>query len=126
MTYVAWVLLALAGALHVYIWWLESFAWTAASTRRTFGTSVEQAEVTRPLAYNQGFYNLFLALGAFAAVGFLAAGHEDVGLALAVMSAGSMVAAALVLVLSDRSKARAALTQGLLPALGLLALLASR
>jgi putative membrane protein len=126
MTYVAWVLLALAGALHVYIFWLESFAWTAAGTRRTFGTTVEEAETTRQLAYNQGFYNLFLAVGAFAAVGFLAAGHEDVGLALAVAAAGSMVAAALVLVLSDRSKARAALTQGLLPALGLLVLVATR
>ena len=112
----------LAAALHVYIWILESFRWTEPSTRKTFGTSEADAEVTRPLAYNQGFYNLFLALGAFAAVGFLAAGHEDVGLALAAVSAGSMVAAALVLVLSDRSKARAALTQGLLPALGLLAL----
>lgn len=126
MTYVAWVLLALAGALHVYIFWLESFAWTADSTRRTFGTTPEEALVTRPLAYNQGFYNLFLALGAFAAVGFLAADHRDVGLALAVTSAGSMVAAALVLLLSDRSKARAALTQGTLPALGLVALLISR
>ena len=125
MTYVAEVLLALAGALHVYIFWLESFAWTAASTRRTFGTTPEQAEVTAPLAYNQGFYNLFLALGAFAAVGFLLAGRDDVGVALAVLAAGSMVAAAAVLVLHDRSKARAALTQGTLPALGLLALLLS-
>ncbi len=44
-------------------------------------------------------------------------------LALIVFGTGSMLAAALVLVTSDRTKARAALVQGLLPLLALVALL---
>ena len=52
----------LAALLHVYIWVLESFRWTHPATRRTFGTSESEAEITRPMAYNQGFYNLFLAI----------------------------------------------------------------
>jgi putative membrane protein len=126
MSALSWLLLALAGLLHVYIFWLESFAWTAPRTRATFGTTPAVAEATKPLAYNQGWYNLFLAVGAFAAVGFLVAGRADVGLALACASAGSMVGAALVLVTSDASKLRAALTQGTLPAIGLVLLLLSR
>ena len=51
-----------AALLHVYIWVLESFRWTEPATRKTFGTSAADAEVTKPLAYNQGFYNLFLAI----------------------------------------------------------------
>ena len=52
----------LAALLHVYIWVLESFRWTEPSTRKTFGVSEADAEMRKPLAYNQGFYNLFLAI----------------------------------------------------------------
>ncbi|HWC22882.1 MAG TPA: DUF1304 domain-containing protein [Flexivirga sp.] len=121
MVFVASVLLVLAAVLHVYIFWLESFAWTAPRTRATFGVSAEQAEQTKPLAFNQGFYNLFLAIVVLVAMA-LRAGAHDASVALAVAGAGSMVGAALVLVASDRSKARAAATQGMLPALGLIAL----
>jgi putative membrane protein len=126
MAALSWVFIAAAGLLHVYIFWLESFAWTAPRTRATFGTSPALAEATKPMACNQGWYNFFLAVGAFAAVGFLVTGRADVGLALACASAGSMVAAALVLVTSDASKLRAALIQGTLPAIGLVLLLLSR
>ncbi len=55
------ILTGIAALLHVYIFWLESFAWTGAA-RGVFGTSREEAEATRELAFNQGFYNLFLAI----------------------------------------------------------------
>src|SRR5690606_31419601 len=69
---IALILAGLAALLHVYIWVLESLRWEAPSTRRTFGTSAEQARVTKPLAFNQGFYNLFLAI--VTAAGIIAAG----------------------------------------------------
>ena len=50
-------------------------------------------------------------------------GPVAVGQALVIAGAGSMLAAALVLITSDRTKARAAAIQGTLPALSLLALL---
>ena len=123
MLTVAYVLAAVAGLIHVYIFRLESLAWTDPGTRRVFGTTPETAEVTKPLAYNQGFYNLFLAVIAVIGIVVAVTGSDDVGAALIYAACGSMVAAALVLVTSDASKLRAAAIQGLAPALAVLALL---
>jgi putative membrane protein len=118
---VSYVLAGLAALVHVYIFVLESLRWEDPRTRAIFGTSADLATATRPLAYNQGFYNLFLAIGA--AVGIALAGADrGASVALVAFTTGSMVAAALVLVTSDRSKARAALVQGALPALALVLL----
>ncbi|KQQ92907.1 hypothetical protein ASF62_14010 [Leifsonia sp. Leaf325] len=117
------VILSIAALIHVYIFVLESVRWTEPSTRKTFGTTAETAEITKGLAFNQGFYNLFLAIILAVGVVFLAAGSLEIGAALAFASAGSMVAAALVLILSDRSKARAAMVQASAPLLGLVLLL---
>ena len=122
MTTVALVLASLAALLHVYIFWLEAFAWTKPRGLATFGLKADQAEATKELAFNQGFYNLFLALVTVAGVVTLAVGHKGVGAALIVAGCGSMVAAGLVLLISSRSKARAAVTQLTLPALALIAL----
>ena len=113
---------ALAALLHVYIWVLESFRWSEPSTRRTFGVSEEDARVLAPMAYNQGFYNLFLAVITFVGLALLNTEHW-VGSALALAGTGSMLAAAVVLLAHDRSKARPALIQGTLPALAVLFLL---
>ena len=60
-----------AALIHVYIFVLESLQWTKESTRRTFGVrSAADSELLRPMAYNQGFYNLFLALGTLLGVWF--------------------------------------------------------
>ncbi len=112
-----------AALLHGYIFVLESLRWEHPSTRRTFGTTAETAAVTAPLAYNQGFYNLFLGVGTLVGVALVPSGR-DAGVALVLFGTGSMLAAALVLMTSDRSKTRAAVVQGLFPALTLLALAA--
>lgn len=123
MILTGFVLAALAALIHVYIFFLESIAWTGESARRTFGIeSREVAETTRPLAFNQGFYNLFLALEIGAGIVTYALGATAVGATLVYVGAGSMVLAGLALLLSDRSKASAALKQLGPPALGLVAL----
>ena len=53
--------LAVLAALHTYIWYLESIAWTTPTARKVFGTSPRRPRPRVP-AYNQGFYNLFLAV----------------------------------------------------------------
>ncbi|KAA9132972.1 DUF1304 domain-containing protein [Microbacterium caowuchunii] len=112
MVVVALVFAGLAALLHLYIFWLESIAWTGPRARRTFGIrSQEEAETTRSLAFNQGFYNLFLAVATIIGIVCVAAGSPTVGATLVFAGAGSMVAAGLVLLLSSPSKARAALTQ---------------
>jgi putative membrane protein len=105
----------LAAVLHVYIFVLESLLWTAPRTRATFGTTPEEAEATKLLAYNQGFYNLFLAIVTGVGIGFVISGGTPVGAALVFAGVGSMLAAALVLVASSPDKARSAVVQGAFP-----------
>jgi putative membrane protein len=112
----------IAALLHVYIFRLESLAWTAPRTRAVFGTTPEEAETTKALAFNQGFYNLFLAVVVLVGSGFVVAGSTAIGATLVFAGAGSMVAAGLVLVLSDRGKARAALIQLAAPLVAVVAL----
>ena len=115
MTTAALIFAALAALLHVYIFVMESFTWTSPRTRATFGTTAEEAETTKLLAFNQGFYNLFLAV--VTAVGIVAStlGHTGVGAALVFAGVGSMAAAAVVLLASSPDKARSALIQGTFP-----------
>lgn len=116
------VLTGIAALIHVYIFYLESFAWTDRKTLATFGMTAEQAEAMQPMALNQGFYNLFLAIITVVGIVLAATGSTAVGAALVLAGAGSMVAAALVLVISDPSKRGAALKQGLVPLLGIISL----
>lgn len=106
---------ALAAVLHVYIFVLESFAWTTPRTRAAFGTTAEEAQTTKTLAFNQGFYNLFLAVVTAVGLVMVVLGHRSAGAALVFAGVGSMLAAALVLVGSSPDKARAALIQGTFP-----------
>ena len=105
----------LAALIHVYIFVLESIIWTTPRARATFGLSPEQARQTRDLAFNQGFYNLFLAIATGLGIVLVAAGNLPVGATLVLVGTGSMLAASLVLVLSSPTKARAAAVQGVLP-----------
>ncbi|CAN5433844.1 DUF1304 domain-containing protein [soil metagenome] len=122
MTYAALIFAGLAAVLHVYIWVMESFTWTTPRTRKAFGTTAEEAETTKLLAFNQGFYNLFLAI--VTAIGIVASalGHHGVGAALMLAGVGSMLAAAAVLLASSPDKARSAFIQGTFPAIAVILL----
>ncbi|MEW1961440.1 DUF1304 domain-containing protein [Microbacterium sp. NPDC077644] len=123
MLIVGLLLAALAAAFHVFIFVLESVRWTEPATRKVFGVASEaDAEVTKPLAFNQGFYNLFLAIAALLGIVLMLSGQATVGLTLIFTGVGMMLAAALVLVLSNPKMARSALLQGGLPLLAVIAL----
>ena len=110
----------IAGLLHVYIFVLESVRWRHPSAWRKFGiVSQEHADIIRPMAFNQGFYNLFLAAGVI--VG-LALSGTLVGYGMIVLALAVMVLAAVVLVVTNRTLWIAALVQGLPPFLALLTL----
>ena len=123
MTIVGLVLAGLAALIHVYIFYMESIAWTTPKVRATFGMTEGEAKATKGMAFNQGFYNLFPAI--VVAVGIVSSlvGSTAAGTALVFAGAGSMAAAALVLFLSSPEKRGAALKQGVLPLLGVIALL---
>jgi putative membrane protein len=118
----ALIFAALAALLHVYIFVMESLTWTSPRTRATFGTSVEEAQTTKPLAFNQGFYNLFLAVVTVIGIVLIAAGQRSAGAALVFAGVGSMAAAAVVLLASSPDKARAAVTQGTFPVIAIVLL----
>ncbi|ORM34170.1 DUF1304 domain-containing protein [Williamsia sp. 1135] len=122
MTVLGLIFAGLAALIHVYIFVLESVQWTAPATRKTFGTSAEQAEATKEMAYNQGFYNLFLAIVTVTGIVLIAGDQTAAGSALVFAGAGSMVAAGLVLITSSPSKSRSALIQLVPPAIGGVAL----
>ncbi|WP_078311436.1 MULTISPECIES: DUF1304 domain-containing protein [unclassified Mycobacterium] len=117
------VLTGIAALIHVYIFYLESITWTTEKTRKVFGVrTAEEAEITKPLAFNQGFYNLFLAIAIAVGTVLWARGCTPVGATLVFTGAGSMVAAGLVLLISSPDKASAALKQLVPPLLGIIAL----
>ena len=111
-----------AALLHVYIFVLESVWFQRPAVWRRFGiTSEADAQVVRSFAYNQGFYNLFLAIGVAVGLALVGLGAVDAGRAIVAFACGSMVAAGVVLATHNRSMLRAAGLQ-ILP--GLVALVA--
>ncbi|CAN7177958.1 DUF1304 domain-containing protein [Microbacterium sp. LjRoot45] len=121
---IATIAASLAALLHVYIFVMESIQWTQPKVWRRFGVADQAAaDVTKPMAYNQGFYNLFLAIGTIIGLALFWAGGSDAagdvaGRTLVLFSLGSMLAASLVLVTSGAKYLRPALVQGTLPLIG--------
>ena len=120
----ATVFAALAAVLHVYIFLMESVQWTQPAVWKRFGVPDQAtADAIKPMAYNQGFYNLFLAVGATIGLALFWAGGpgtvaDVAGRTLVLFTLGSMVAAALVLISTGSKYLRAALVQGTLPLIG--------
>jgi putative membrane protein len=110
-----WVAAAIAGLVHVLFFCMESLWWTKPAVYRRFRSTEAEALVTRSLAFNQGFYNLFLAAGALGGLVLVATGHGGAGMILAAWSCASMLAAAVVLAASSPQMLRGAAVQGLPP-----------
>lgn len=106
----------LAGTLHVVIFAMESlFFMNEAVYTRFKLASIEQAQIVQAFAYNQGWYNLFLAIAALAGVFLANKLKPNVGNTLSLYACFSMLAAALVLITSSPEMARAAFIQGIFP-----------
>ncbi|HLA53005.1 MAG TPA: DUF1304 domain-containing protein [Flavitalea sp.] len=57
------ILIALIAIEHLYILWLEMFAWTTRGKKTFKSLAPDLFEKTKVLAANQGLYNGFLAAG---------------------------------------------------------------
>jgi putative membrane protein len=124
MPLLAQVAAVVAALIHVWFFVLESVLFDRPSVWRRFGIrSADDAAVVRPMAFNQGFYNLFLAVGVALGVVLIAAGNDVAGRAVVVFACASMVAAGAVLVTTDRRFATAAAIQAVPPLVALLATL---
>ena len=114
MLLLALFLAALAALIHYYIFWLESVAFEGPG-RKVFGITREEAAALKQVFYNQGFYNLFLAIGALG--GLIWGG--DKGHAIALFACACMAGAGVVLIASDRRMVRAAAAQAVPPIVAL-------
>lgn len=83
----------------------------------------DEAEQTKEMAFNQGFYNLFLAIMSIGGAIVLWCGVTVVGVTLMTAGSASMFCAALVLLCTAPDKHSAAIKQIFFPALTLIALL---
>lgn len=110
-----------AAAIHLLFFFYESVLWSKPATWKRFGiASQEHADIIKPMAFNQGFYNVFLALGAGIGLVLMGTGSlTQAGIGIAAFALLSMLLAAVVLITSSPKLARAALIQGLAPLLGL-------
>ena len=120
MIVISTLIVALAAVLHVLIFVMESVLWSRPSVWKRFAVRDQAAaDITKPMAYNQGFYNLFLAIGAFVGVVMYGVGQHAIGLTLVFFTLTCMVLAAVVLVTTGARYLRAALVQGILPLAGI-------
>ena len=106
----------LAAVLHVAFFYLETVIWGSPKANKIFKVKQAEADTMATFAKNQGFYNLFLALGVFHS--WFRSGEE----AVVVFCCLCMVGAALALIfISGGQKLSAGLAQGVPPALALVA-----
>lgn len=97
MAGVAWTFAVIAGLAHVGAFVAESLLFHRPGVQRLMIGRVDPAPGVRLWAFNQGFYNLFLALGAFAGVVMWAAFDETTaGRTLIVFCCAAMALAASV------------------------------
>ena len=103
---------AIAALIHVWFFALESLLFERPSVFRRFGLrSAEDAAVVRPMAFNQGFYNLFLAIGIAAGIAQIAAGATIAGRSVVLFACLCMVWAGIVLLVTSPRFRQAALIQ---------------
>jgi len=63
MKLIAEILIGFVAIEHIYILWLEMFAWTTRGRKTFRSLAPELFEPTKSLAANQGLYNGFLSAG---------------------------------------------------------------
>lgn len=112
------MLLPLIPALiHIYIFVLESLLWGRKRTNKIFGVRPEDVAATKPLAFNQGFYNLFLAIAILLGLHlYNAEMTQAMGSTLVIYALASIFVAGLVLLISKPKLWRGAMLQ-MIPAL---------
>ncbi|RKG97147.1 DUF1304 domain-containing protein [Corallococcus sp. CA053C] len=120
MSPLAQVFAVIAALIHVLFFVMESILFTRPKVWKRFGLkSQAEADVMKSMALNQGFYNLFLAVGVFVGVALVHTTAVTSGVTAVLFGCGCMLAAALVLVSNNRRFLRASIMQGALPLLAI-------
>ena len=122
MPLVAQLAALLAAAIHVWFFVVESLLFGRPGVAARFGLRTdEQIAAVRPMAFNQGFYNLFLAIGIAAGVAQTAAGADVAGRAVVLFCCLCMLWAGIILLVTSRRFLQAALVQLVPPLVAIVA-----
>lgn len=118
--WISFFFFGLAGVVHFFFFILESFLMQKAGAHRRLKISEEAHQAIKPWAFNQGFYNLFFAVGIF--IGLYLVTQKMVMLAglLTSFCGLSMLLAGIVLWFSAPPMRKWAYVQILPPLLGFL------
>jgi putative membrane protein len=123
MNLVTQVFAMIAVLFHVVAFVLESFLFHRPTVQTFLLGKPEPAAGVRLWAFNQGFYNLFLAAGPVAGLVAHYAGDESVGRALVIYGCAFMAGCGVVLFVSDRRLWRSMIGQSGPPLVALIAAL---
>ena len=116
-----------AALIHLWFFVLESLWFMRPAVYRRFSIESEaDATVVRSFAFNQGFYNLFLAVGVAIGIALVALRNPAAGEAILLFACGSMIAAGVVLYLHNPRFLRAAAIQVVPPLIAVIAILGPR
>ena len=122
MPLVAQLAALVAAAIHVWFFVLESLLFSRPGVAARFGLRTEeQIAAVRPKAFNQGFYNLFLAVGIAAGVAQIAAGATVAGRSIVLFACLCMVWAGIVLFVTSKRFFQPALVQLVPPLIAIVA-----
>jgi putative membrane protein len=102
----------LAGLVHIGAWLMESVLWRRPAIKKIMTGQGDDSRTLRLFAFNQGFYNLFLALGAILGVVF-----DNTSVTL--FACACMLGAGIVLIVSDRRLWRVGFAQAITPLIAL-------
>ena len=114
MIIAAQIFAALAALLHVVFFVFESVLWTRPAIFGRFGIkSQADANIIRPMAYNQGFYNLILAIGVVVGIVLLAQDGDYfvAGKAIVIFGTACMAFAGIILATTGRRYLQSSLIQ---------------
>ncbi len=125
MNLVAQIFAIVAVLFHVMAFVMESFLFHRRDVQVFMLGHPEPSPAVRLWAFNQGFYNLFLAAGPVAGLIAYHGGHVQTGRALVIYGCAFMAACGVVLFASDRRLWRGMLGQSGPPLIALIATLLS-
>lgn len=94
-------LAAFSSLLHIYIFVMESLLWGTPKVNKSFGVKPEEALIMKPFAFNQGFYNLFLAIAIIVGLFLIHSQGKPQGIYLVDYAMLSIFGAGVVLVSSN-------------------------
>jgi putative membrane protein len=113
-----WIMIIAAGLaalIHVFSFLMESVFWTKPAVMKTFHQNDASSKATKLLAFNQGFYNLFLAIGTVVGLCLVFNNNTGTGLTIVASNCSIMLGAGIVLLISSPRMLRGALIQGIPP-----------